>query len=54
MKIKLKDYKIIEQLDDFRYLGSTVSSDGSCKKEIARPKWHLRKKEVFLHRRKLT
>lgn len=32
-RIKLKDNKIIELVDDFKYLGNTVSLDGRCKKE---------------------
>lgn len=32
--IKLKDGENIEQVEDFMYLGSTISSDGRCKKEI--------------------
>lgn len=31
-RIKLKEYKIIEQVDDFKYLGSTFSLDEICKK----------------------
>jgi hypothetical protein len=33
-RIKLKDGETIEQVEDFIYLGSTISSDGRCKKKI--------------------
>ena len=33
-RIKLNDNEIIEQVEDFTYLGSIISSDGKCKKEI--------------------
>jgi len=32
--IKLIDNETIEQIEDFTYLGSIVSSDGKCRKEI--------------------
>lgn len=35
-RINLKGDKVIEQVGDFRYLKSTICSDGRCKKEIMR------------------
>ena len=52
--IKLKDGENIEQVEDFMYLGSTISSDGRCKKEYAKLKWHLIRKEIFLLQKALT
>jgi len=57
-RIKVKGDKIIEQVGDFRCLGSIVSSDGRCKKEIVKricqAKVVFNKKISFLPRKILT
>jgi len=41
-RIKLKGDEIVEQVEDFIYLGSTISSDGTCKKKIIRRIWQAK------------
>ena len=52
--IKLKDGENIEQVEDFIYLGSTISSDGRCKKEIIKRICQVKvefnkKRNIFTH-----
>ena len=35
-ELKLRGYVVVKRVKNFKYLGSTVSSDGRCEEEVRR------------------